>query len=353
MTNWNNATVSEKDWAKEIVSKFATLLDKTDENIVQEDIRWLNHEDIYADNLIPWFKIESTWKKDTEIPNTDKFFDWWHREYVWDGMRSSLIEYRKWDIACYYFDSFEQEVPFEIINREWDYDSNEYNTLRNEFYETVTYEISLSCAKTPEWVYNYDSMYLDAISLDNWFKWTASIRWTDLVIFNPNWIMLQYYFSDIKKNNNTIIFTGYQNESTLTKEECIDYKWDRHEYSIETVIIWDTVYKWCADNANTDFIIWEQWTTKTFNKKSWLKTDEWTDTYYEIMGIIWNYMQVSIGKYIENEYVRSQLILEHTDNGRNILYEWDYDISDEKCEELNQYDNNLMEMFFLQNCPRG
>ena len=64
-------------------------------------------------------------------------------------------------------------------------------------------------------------------------------------------------------------------------------------------------------------------------------------------------MFVSLGEYIWEEYIRSQLLLEHKDNKWNILYEGDYDISDEKCEELNQYDHNLMDMAFLQNCPRG
>jgi hypothetical protein len=44
--------------------------------------------------------------------------------------------------------------------------------------------------------------------------------------------------------------------------------------------------------------------------------------------------------------------MEKTDNGRKVLYEWDYDIDFDTCEELNQYNSFLMDMFFLRNCPR-
>jgi hypothetical protein len=46
--------------------------------------------------------------------------------------------------------------------------------------------------------------------------------------------------------------------------------------------------------------------------------------------------------------------MENSDDGFKVLYEWGWydDITDEKCEELNQYDNNLMDMFFLKSCPR-
>ena len=66
-------------------------------------------------------------------------------------------------------------------------------------------------------------------------------------------------------------------------------------------------------------------------------------------------MQVNFYINEENwEYHNYQAIFEKVDNEWKLIYEGDgYNISDEKCEELNQYDNNLMEMFFLVTCPRG
>ena len=60
--------------------------------------------------------------------------------------------------------------------------------------------------------------------------------------------------------------------------------------------------------------------------------------------------------YVNGEsYDSYQSIIEISDDGFKVLYEWEWygAISDEECEELNQYDNNLMDMFFLRSCPRG
>jgi hypothetical protein len=46
--------------------------------------------------------------------------------------------------------------------------------------------------------------------------------------------------------------------------------------------------------------------------------------------------------------------MEKDENWWKVLFEWSwYEISDDECERLNQYDNYLMEMFFLTSCPRG
>jgi len=46
--------------------------------------------------------------------------------------------------------------------------------------------------------------------------------------------------------------------------------------------------------------------------------------------------------------------MENTGKGFKVIYEWEwYNVSDEECERLNQYDNNLMDMFFFKSCPRG
>ena len=55
----------------------------------------------------------------------------------------------------------------------------------------------------------------------------------------------------------------------------------------------------------------------------------------------------------DEDYTPTQIIMENTDNGWKVLYEWDYDIDFDTCEELNQYNSFLMDMFFLRNCPRG
>ena len=65
-------------------------------------------------------------------------------------------------------------------------------------------------------------------------------------------------------------------------------------------------------------------------------------------------MNLNIYERLEDTYSNYQIIMEKTDDGRKVIFEWDwYEISDEQCEELNQYDNNLMDMFFLTMCPRG
>jgi hypothetical protein len=55
------------------------------------------------------------------------------------------------------------------------------------------------------------------------------------------------------------------------------------------------------------------------------------------------------------DYESYQSIIEDSGDEFKVLYEWGGydDISDEECEALNQYDNNLMDMFFLKGCPRG
>jgi hypothetical protein len=64
-------------------------------------------------------------------------------------------------------------------------------------------------------------------------------------------------------------------------------------------------------------------------------------------------MEVDVYANEDNEYYSYQIIMEKDWKNWKVLFEGDgYNISDDKCEELNQYDNNLMEMFFLLSCPR-
>jgi hypothetical protein len=65
-------------------------------------------------------------------------------------------------------------------------------------------------------------------------------------------------------------------------------------------------------------------------------------------------MDVNIYEIDWDEYDSYQIIMENVDGEWRVLFEGDwYEISPDECEELNQYDNNLMDMFFLRMCPRG
>ena len=91
-----------------------------------------------------------------------------------------------------------------------------------------------------------------------------------------------------------------------------------------------------------------------------LEFSEYTKDYdqdkvsYAVWNVIGKYVVVNFYYVDGYDYDSYQSILEKTDNGWTVLYEWEwYDISDEECERLNQHDNNLMDMFFLKTCPRG
>ena len=116
-------------------------------------------------------------------------------------------------------------------------------------------------------------------------------------------------------------------------------------------------YEWCADKSELNFVPWEEWTLKEFIKKSGYDY-KWSFDYdkvsYAIGSVIDRYMTVNIYQLDWEEYDNYQVIMEKVDDGWKVIYEWEwYGIGDEECERLNQYDNNLMDMFFLKGCPRG
>jgi len=94
----------------------------------------------------------------------------------------------------------------------------------------------------------------------------------------------------------------------------------------------------------------------TFMNKSkyqYKKNYDLNNVSYSIAEIIDKYMLVNIYEY-DWTYDAYQIIMENTENWWKVLFEWDgNEITGDQCEELNQHDNNLMDMFFLITCPRG
>ena len=190
-------------------------------------------------------------------------------------------------------------------------------------------------------------------------------------MFTPSW-MDEEYISTLKMDWDDIILKWYNVNWKLEKTECVDgWKWDTHEYKISFDIIksiyWEdgaiaddkeiTKFEWCADKFNSEFLKWEEWTMKNFIDKAhynYSRNFDLDDVYYTIWDIAGRYINVFVYETDWDSYDSYQIILENVDGRYNVLYEWDwYEISEEECEELNQYDNNLMDMFFLRSCPRG
>jgi hypothetical protein len=204
--------------------------------------------------------------------------------------------------------------------------------------------------------------------------WSASIRWDYIMLMTPNFSK-DIYIDNLKADWNSINFKWYNLDWKLEKTNCIDEgAWENHDYKISFdytySIYWDdwiiegeetSHYEWCADAIDLWFISWEEWTLDWFVKKSWYKYSweyMWNfkkeNINYTIDDIVNNYVQVTVYWVEWDEFENYQIIMEKNNDKWNFLYEWKwYEISDDECERLNQYDNNLMDMFFLTSCPRG
>ena len=352
------------------------LKDVNADALIQEDtFWWINYAEYDYSNYdgwyydITWYSLSITGVKD--FPNVSKIFDGWYVRYVWDEIWGSAIDYSKDNILCSYFLSLEQEIPYELMNREWDYDNPEeqaaYDKAWSDFYDIASYSVNLSCGYIPEWViqfrdFNYYGEWMEPFR-------SAYIVWDYVSIFTPNGLE-EEYIETIKSEWDNFSFEWYGIEWKLEKSECIDWwKWDTHEYKIsfdvtkssywddgKEQIEWITHYEWCADGENLKFTPWEEWTLKNFIKKSWYNFTRDYDhnkISYAVASIVGKYMLVNF-YYVDGEdYESYQTIIENSDNEFKVLYEWDgYNVSAEECEKLNQYDNNLMDMFFLRSCPR-
>lgn len=360
-TDSTNVDTNSNNEDKEIISileKFSKKLNISQAiaqgNISRNDIG--NRENQYDIN---WYII--TWKN-LKIDSTnwiEKIFDWWHVEYIWDNMFWSFVEYSNEDIFCYYSLGLEQEPPYELIVWE-DKDGNaiNYDEEREKFNKTATYTAELSCWRVPWWVLRLKDFNINAEGQEPF--WFAPIRWWKVALIIPDWISY-YYPTTINYSGDIINFSWYNVSWELVKSDCVDlWKWDTHKYHINMDITnnnnEETHYEWCADDVELNFSIWEEWTLENFIKKSnynYEKPYKIENVSYVISDIINDYMEVDF--YIENDWENNfQLIMERTDEWWIELFEWTwYEISDDECERLNQYDNNLMEMFFLTLCPRG
>ena len=346
-----------------------------DANIKEDTFQWLNYAEYDYNNYtgwyydITWYSLSITGVKD--FPNVNKIFDGWYVHYVWDEIWGSAIDYSKDNILCSYFLSLEQEIPYELMSREWDYDNSEekkaYDEAWSDFYDIATYSVDLSCGYIPEWViqfkdFNYYAEWMEPF-------WNAYIIWDYVTIFTPNGLE-EKYIETIKSEWDNFSFKWYDIDWKLEKTECIDgWKWDTHEYKIsfdvtkssywddgKQQIEWTSHHEWCADKENIKFTPWEEWTLKSFIKKSWY---QYTKDYdqdkvsYAIGNMVGKYMVVNF-YYVDGDIYESyQNVMENTGKGFKVIYEWEwYNVSDEECERLNQYDNNLMDMFFFKSCPR-
>lgn len=362
----------------DILKWFADNVGVDYSNIKEDNFDWYNYSE--NDYELPdvvgwyynltWYSINVTWIKD--LPKTNKIFDWRYVFYIWDEIWAAAIEYAKDNVLCYYYQSLEQEIPYELMVWEWDFDEEgmeNYDKAWKDFQETATYSIDLYCGYLPEWIIHTKDFYFDA----EWQEpfWNASLRWSLINVFTPSW-MDEEYISTLKMDWDDIIFKWYNVNWKLEKTECVDgWKWDTHEYKISFDIIksiyWEdgaltddkeiTKFEWCADKINSEFIKWEEWTMKNFIDKAhynYSRNFDLDDVYYTIWDIAGRYINVFVYETDWDSYDSYQIILENVDGRYNVLYEWDwYEISEEECEELNQYDNNLMDMFFLRSCPRG
>jgi len=343
----DNAVVS-------IISKYANEINMWKSQITQEEFQWHNFAD--PENTwynILWYSIEKSGIKNDNLPDTAQFFDGRHAEYVWDEIWWSMIEYMKDGIICYNYLFYDQEIPDELMVWEWDYDEEEFIEKWNDFQKDLTYNTKLICGFIPKWAPLYQNLYFNAFGEEPY--WNMSIRWNSIMRFDAD-NADYYYISSMNMDGDNINFDWYDIQWEIIKESCIDGgKWDTHEYKIQVVIQWDMAYMWCADKFDSDFMVWEEWTLWNFVKKTnyqykWTTKREHIN--YDILDMTNNYVYVSLFENNTEDYDPIQIIMEKTDDGRKVLYEWSYDIDPDTCEELNQYDHDLMEMFFLRNCPR-
>lgn len=374
--SWISSDLPDND----IISVLKNFDDEADadySNIKEGNFEWYNVAEYdYEEHTnngyytITGYELALSWQNN--LPNMNKILDGWHVFYVWDEIWWAAIQYSKDNILCSYFLSLEQDIPYELIDWNWDYDNEEeqaaYNQAWSDFYDVATYQIELSCGYAPEWMLAFKDFNINA----EWMEpfWYASIRWDGINIFTPDW-MDEWYIDVLKLDWDNINFKWYGVEWSLEKAQCVDGgKWDTHEYKISLditkTVYWDNWidyveepkhYEWCADKSELNFVPWEEWTLKEFIKKSGYDY-KWSFDYdkvsYAIGSVIDRYMNVNIYQLDWEEYDNYQVIMEKVDDGWKVIYEWEwYGIGDEECERLNQYDNNLMDMFFLKGCPRG
>ena len=360
-----------------VMKRFADAINLNYSNIDESSFDWYNYSEIDYENYserwyytINWYSLDAGGVK--SLPNTNEIFDWWYVYYIWDEPWWAAIEYAKDNVVCYYYQSLEQEVPYDLLAWEWDYENEEevaeYNKGWSDFYATATYWVELNCGYLPEWTMLYKDFYLDA----QWQEpfWFASIRWSLISVFNPDG-MEELYAENILVDWDNITFKWYSVDWTLEKVNCVDgWVWENHEYKIsfdsKKTLYWDdgvqydvesTHYEGCADKVDLGFVSWEEGTLSNFMKKTgyeYKRNFGKDKVFYAISEIVDRYMDVNIYEIDWDEYDSYQIIMENVDGEWRVLFEGDwYEISPDECEELNQYDNNLMDMFFLRMCPRG
>ena len=353
-----NSNLPENEVAS-IMKSFAKQLRLKETDIKEESFYRYNYVDSEnPENELLWYGVQKSWIKEKDLPNTTEFFDGRQVEYIWDEIWWSVIDYYKGNIVCSQWLFYDQEIPYELMaweRDEEDEDNEEaYEQARKEFNDKVTYNIQLLCWFRPEWTVSAQDFYFDAEGMEPF--WSMSIRWTEITRSDPEKVE-DYYISRLTKDGDNIHFEWYDIEWDIVKEDCIDGgKWDTHEYKITGIIEWDIGYMWCADKYDTDFVIGEEWTLQNFVKKTnyqykWNTKRE--NVYYDVFGMANNYLYATLHENNGWEYNPIQLIMEKTNDWWKVLYEWSYEVDYDKCEELFQYDNNLLEMFFLRNCPRG
>ena len=335
-------------------------------NLAQYDYSKNNYEKEY---ILPWYSISITWQKET--PNTFKLFDGWNVFYAWDEIWVSVAEYTNDNIICNYFQFLEQTIPNELMAMEYDIESEEeiaeFNKKRDDFFAKATYSVEITCSYLPEWVIRFQTFNYKAEWMEP-FRY-ASLQWEYVHIFESE-EMSEYFTSYLSSNKKNINFSGYNIAWKIEKSDCVDdWKWDTHEYKIafdvtpsklnsEGIEIKEESkhYEWCADKFNPEFSAWEEWMMSSFMNKSkyqYSRNYDLNNVSYSIAEIIDKYMLVNVYEY-DWTYDAYQIIMEDTENWWKVLFEWDWnEITDDKCEELNQHDHNLMDMFFLITCPRG
>lgn len=360
----------------DIIKSFADEVGVDYSNIKENDFDWYNYAeyDYESEDYNAWY-YSTTWywlsvSGLDGLVNITKILDWWSVYYIWDGIWASAAQYSKDNIICTYYEWIEQEIPYELI--EWDYENEDEilarDKVRSDFFKTATYQTDIQCGYIPEWSIQLKDFYYNA----EWMEpfWFASIRGSFISLFTADWMIDNVYVSNLKYEWENIIFKWYNINWKLEKTNCIDGgKWDNHEYKISFDLIkhlyWKdwmeydietTHYEWCADYVEFEFMSWEEWTIDKFSEKTnyvykWEFNHD--NVYYTISDIIDNYVTVYINESDELDSNQYQIIMEKIDDWRKILFEWNwYNISPDECERLNQYDNNLMDMFFLKMCPR-
>ena len=370
----NNNSLPNNEVVK-AVKNFADYVGADYSNIKEDTYDWYNYAEIDYDNdsesgryQITWYSVSANGVRD--LPNTNQIFDWWYAYYIWDEMWGAAVEYSNDNVICFYYQWLEQEMPYELMVWEWDFEDEEemarYDQAREEFYDKATYEVEVNCGYLPGWAMQYKDLYIDAQWEDGF--WFASIRWSSINVFTPSG-MEEEYIENILSDWENITFKWYNVDWKLEKMNCVDgWVWENHEYKISfdltKSLYWDegeydretSHYEGCADKVEFNIIAWEEWTLPNLIKKTGYKYERDFDknkVYYSVTDIVDKYASVNIFEVDLDVYNYYQLILENVDGEWRVIFEWQwYDISDEECEELNQYDNNLMDMFFLRTCPR-